>query len=153
MALPRSVTTITGSGVEFTSSVDRVKYLLVELQRAALRDTAKLIRKRMIAKLRKLPGMKRSKRPYSSTQYWIRRQETDLQIGFKHGTWYGVAQELGTSKQPARGILRGTVMENIDDIRRVQGKYLSTIEDENQALGLIDENGDAIYGEDDGADD
>lgn len=150
MAIPRSVTRITADGVEFTSNVDRAKYLLVELQRAALRDTAKLIRKRMIAKLRKLPGMKRSKRPYSSTQYWVRKQETDLQIGFKHDTWYGVAQELGTSQQPKREILRGTVLENIDDIKRVQGKYLSSIEDENTALGLIDENGDAIYSEDGG---
>lgn len=147
------MTRIAASGVEFTSSVDRVKYLLVELQRAALRDTAKLIRKRMIAKLRQLPGMKRAKRPYSSTQYWVRKQETDLQIGFKHDTWYGVHQELGTKNQPARSILRGTVMENIDDIRRIQGKYLSEIENENRALGLIDENGDAIYSEEDGAND
>jgi len=93
----------------------------------------------MIAKLRKLPGMKRNKRIYNSTQYWVRKRETDLQIGFKHDTWYGVLQELGTKGQPARHILRGTVMENIDDIRRVQGAYLSAIEDENRALGLIDE--------------
>ena len=97
--------------------------------------------------------MKRSKRPYKSTQYWIRKRETDLQIGFKHDTWYGVLQELGTKNQPKRDILRGTVMENIDDIRRVQGQYLSAIEDENRALGLIDENGDAIYSSEEGEDD
>ncbi|WP_040413428.1 HK97-gp10 family putative phage morphogenesis protein [Desulfosporosinus sp. OT] len=149
MPLPRSVTKITRDGVQFTSNVDRTKYLLVELQRAALRDTAKLIRKKMVAKLRKLPGMKRSKRPYSSTQYWVRKRETDLQIGFKHDTWYGVLQELGTKGQPARNILRGTVMDNIDDIRRVQGKYLSAIESENVALGLIDLDGNAFYGDGD----
>ena len=149
MGLPRSVTRITRDGVSFTSSVDRTKYLLVELQRAALRDTAKLIRKRMVAKLRKLPGMKRSKRPYSSTQYWVRKRETDLQIGFKHDTWYGVLQELGTKGQPARHILRGTVMENLDDIRRVQGRYLSAIENENVAMGLVDLDGEPYYGEDD----
>ena len=148
MGVPRSVTRITREGVNFTSNVDRTKYLLKELQRAALRDTAKLIRKRMIAKLRKLPGMKRNKRIYKSTQYWVRKQETDLQIGFKHNTWYGALSELGQKGQPARHILRGTVMENIDDIRRVQGRYLSALENENRALGLIDENGDAIYGED-----
>ena len=149
MALPRSVTRITRDGVSFTSNVDRIKYMLVELQRAALRDTAKLIRKKMIVKLRKLPGMKRNKRIYSSTQYWVRKRETDLQIGFRHNTWYGALSELGQKGQPARNILRGTVMENIDDIRRVQGKYLSAIESENRALGLIDENGAAIYGEED----
>lgn len=139
MALPRSVTRITRDGVEFTSNVDRVKYLLKELERAALRDTAKLIRKRMMVKLRKLPGMKRNKRVYKSAQYWVRRQETDLQIGFKHNTWYGALSELGQRGQPARNILRGTVMENLDDIRRVHGQYLSAIESENRALGLIDE--------------
>ena len=152
MAVPRSVTRITRDGVSFKSNIDRTKYLLKELQRAALRDTAKLIRKKMIVKLRKLPGMKRNKRVYNSTQYWVRKQETDLQIGFKHNTWYGALSELGQKGQPARHILRGTVMENIEDIRRVQGQYLSSIEDENRALGLIDENGAAIYSEDDGED-
>ena len=150
MPLPRSVTRIGRDGVTFTSSVDRARYLLVELERAALRDTAKLIRKRMIAKLRKLPGMKRNKRIYNSTQYWVRKRETDLQIGFKHDTWYGVWGELGTKNQPARHILRNTVMESIDDIRRVQGKYLSSIESENIALGLVDLDGNPYYGDEDG---
>jgi HK97 gp10 family phage protein len=153
MSVPKSVTKIKKDGVEFISSVDRIKYTLVELERAALRDTAKLIRKRMLVKLRKLPGMKRSKRPYASTQFWIRKRETDLQIGFKHDTWYGVKQELGTSNQPKRSILRDTTFENIEDIQRIQGKYLSAIEDENKALGLIDENGEAIYSSEEGEDD
>jgi hypothetical protein len=139
MSLPRSVTRVTREGVEFTSNVDRAKYLLVELQRAALRDVAKFLRKRMIEKLKNLKGMKKSRRLYKSTQYWVRRIEADLQIGFKHNTWYGVDQELGTSKQPRRNILRDTVFENIDQIRVIEGKYLSAIEDENRALGLIDE--------------
>ena len=152
MAVPRSVTRITRDGVSFKSNIDRTKYLLKELQRAALRDTAKLIRKKMIVKLRKLPGMKRNKRVYNSTQYWVRKQETDLQIGFKHNTWYGALSELGQKGQPARHILRGTVMENLDDIRRVQGQYLSAISDENRALGLIDVEGNPIYSNEDGED-
>jgi hypothetical protein len=139
MPLPKSVTKIKKNGIEYTSDVDRAKYLLVELQRAALRDTAKLVRKRMIDKLKELPGMKRNKRIYNSSQYWLMRKETDLQIGFKHGTWYGVDQELGTKNQPKRGILRDTVYENIENIRIIQGKYLSAIESENRASGLIDE--------------
>lgn len=142
MALPKSVTKVGKDGVTFTSNVDRTKYLLVELQRAALRDVAKLIRKRLIEKLKKLPGMRRNRRLYRSTQYWVRRRETDLQIGFKHDSWYGAKSELGQSGQPARNILRDTVRENIDDIRRIEGQYLSAIESENRALGLIDQNGD-----------
>lgn len=139
MPLPKSVTKINKDGVQFVSNVDRAQYTINELSRAALKDVAKLIRKRMIQKLKKLPGLRRGKRVYSSTQYWVRKRETDLQIGFKHDTWYGVEQELGTSQQPKRGILRDTVYENIDQIQIIQGKYLSAIEDENRARGLIDE--------------
>lgn len=147
MALPKSVTKIKKDNIEFISSVDRVKYTLNELCRAALRDVAKLVRKRMIEKLKKLPGMKKSKRIYTSTQYWVRKKSADLQIGFKHDTWYGVLQELGGKNQPKRSILRDTVYENIDEIRRIEGKYLSAIENENKALGLIDSEGEAIYSE------
>lgn len=139
MSMPKSVTKIKKDGIEFISNVDRANYTIQELSRAALRDVAKFVRKRMVQKLKKLPGMKRSKRIYNSTQYWVRKRETDLQIGFKHDTWYGVQQELGDRNQPARHILRGTVMENLDEIRNIEGQYLSAIEDENKALALIDE--------------
>src|SRR5690625_2356551 len=140
MAMPRSVTKISRDGsVEFTSNVDRINYTIDELSRAALRDTAKFVRRKMNDEVRKLPGMRRSRRPYRSNQYWVRRRETDLQIGFKHGTWYGVDQELGTHGQPARNILRNSVYENIDQMLIIQGQYLSAIEDENRAQGLIDE--------------
>ena len=139
MTLPKSVTKVTEDGVTFTSSVDRAQYLLVELQRRALRDVAMFIRKRMIEKLKKLRGMKKHRRLSSSTQWWVRNRETDLIIGFKHNTWYGVLQELGTKNQPKRDILRSTVFDNIDQIMIIQGQYLSAIEEENRALGLIKE--------------
>lgn len=81
---------------------------------------------------------------------------TDLQVGSKPNTWYGVLQELGdefhgarktkaggffsfTARQPKRAILTTTVREHIDEIRLIEGQYLSAVEDENRALGLIDE--------------
>ena len=144
MPMPKSVTKITKDGVTFKSNVDRAQYTIKELTRAALRDVAKFIRKRMIEKLKKLPGMKRSKRIYKSTQYWVRSIEADLQIGFgnsKKGTtgdtWYAMQQELGTKNQPKRGVMRSTVMENLDEIKKIQGRYLSAINDENVASGLI----------------
>ena len=147
MGLPRSVTTVDRQGgVTFTSNVDRVQYTINELCRAALRDSAKLIRKKMIVKLKLLPGMKRSKRVYRITQTWVRKREADLQIGFGNtkkdltgDTWYGIQQELGTKNQPKRSILRDTVFENINEIRNIQAKYLSAVEDEQRARGLIDE--------------
>ena len=132
--MPKTITKVTKDGVTFKSNVDRAQYTITELKRAALRDVAKLIRKRMIEKLKKLPGMKRSKRVYKSTQYWNRKWESDLQIGFSHSTWYGEHQELGTSKQPKRGILRSTVFENINEIVNIQSKYLSGLSQENPSL-------------------
>jgi len=137
--MPPSVTRIKRDGVEFISNVDRVKYTMTELERAALKEIAKLVRRRMIEKLKKLPGMRRSKRIYNSTQYWVRRIETDLQIGFRHDAWYGAKSELGDSGQPARGILRGTVLENVDMIRLIAAQYVKRIEDELIAEGVIDE--------------
>lgn len=148
MGLPKSVVKIRKNGVEYIDSVDRVKYTMKELQRRALSDVAKLIRKRLIAKLKQSPYMKRLRRVYTSTQYWVRKREADLQIGFKHDSWYGARGELGTHNQPKRGYLRQTVFENISEIRRITGKYISAIEDENKAIGLIDVNGEPIYSPD-----
>lgn len=138
MARPKAVKIKRGN-VEYISKINLAGYTIRELTRAAQYDSATLVRKRVVDKLKKLPGMRRSRRIYGSTQYWVRARELDLQIGFKHGTWYGVDQELGTKKQPKRGVLKGTVMESINDIRRIQGAYLSAIEQENRALGLINE--------------
>lgn len=145
MPMPKSVTKIDKNGVTFVSNVDAVKYTIQELIRAALRDCAKLLRKRIIAKMKTLPGMKRSRRPYKATQYWVRKQECDLQIGFgnsKQGTsgdtWYAIRQELGSKGQPKRDFLRSTVMESIDDIIKIQSQYLSAINN-GSAESLIDE--------------
>lgn len=134
MALPKSVVKIKKDGVEYISNVDAVNYTIEELSRAALRDSAKFIRKRLIQALQQLPGMKRNRRLYKSTQYWVRRRETDLQIGFKHDSWYGARSELGTHGQPARGILRDVVYSNVDEILKIQSQYLSGISAENPNL-------------------
>ena len=139
MPMPKSVTKIKKDGIEFVSNVDRAQYTIQELSRAALKDVAKLLRKRMVQELKTLPGMRRSKRIYNSTQYWVRKRDCDLQIGVKHDAWYGVNQELGTKGMPKKGVIRETTFKHIDDIRRIEGQYLSAIEDENKALGLIDE--------------
>jgi HK97 gp10 family phage protein len=146
--MPRTVK-IKKDGVEFTSNINKASYTLEELQRAALRDVGRLIRKRMLQKAKQMPGMRRNKRIGRALQFWVRKRETDLIVGSKHDTWYGKDQELGTRNQPKRGIIKGTVMENIDDIRRIQGQYLSYIENENKALGLIKPNDEGDNSEND----
>lgn len=132
---------ITKTGVEFISQVDRAKYTLVELQRAALRDSAKLLRRRMLDKTRARHGrsLRRGRRPPNAFQYWVRKRENNLQIGIKHDTWYGVLQELGTAGQPKRAILRDTTYAHVDEVRRVMGAYIKEIEDENRAKALMQE--------------
>ena len=129
MGIPSPIK-IKKSGVEYISRVDRTKYLLSELTRAALRDVGKYVRRKQLDEVRKLPGFRRGKRPLRAFQYWVRKRDQDLIVGIKHNTWYGVQQEFGDSKQPKRQILTKSVMDNIDEIRKIEGQYLSTIEDE-----------------------
>ena len=138
---------ITRNGVEYISRVDRSKYLLAELTRAALRDVGRYLRRLQLDEVRKLPGLRKGKRPTNAFQYWVRKKDQNLWTGIKHKTWYGIAQELGSSKQPKRAIVSKSVMENIDEIRRIEGQYLSAIEDENRALGLIDEEDEGVNDE------
>lgn len=139
--IPKAIK-VTKDGVTYISKVDRSKYLIDELTRTALREVGKFLRRRMLDKVRKLPGMRRGPRPRNAFQYWVRRRDKDLWIGIKHNTWYGAQQELGTKSQPKRAIVRNTTFENIDEIRRIEGIYLSSIDDENRALGLIDPEND-----------
>lgn len=139
MALPNAKMKIKKNGVEFHSNVEAVEYSISQLIKAALRDTAKFLRKRMLEKLKKLPGMKKSRRLSSSTQYWVRKKEHDLQVGYKHGTWYGEFSELGDRNQPARHIIRGTVMENLDTIKEIQGQYLTALNDDTPQIPAEEE--------------
>ena len=77
----------------------------------------------------------------------MRKQEGDLLVGIHNvmknknpgETWYGMDQELGLNGQPKRAFLQTSVYENIRTIRDIEAQYLSAIEDEQQALALIDE--------------
>ena len=152
MSLPKSVVKFKRDGVEYISSVDRVSYTITELTRAALRDVGKYVARQCNAAAMKLPGLAKSRRVRGGTsafQYWVRKKETDLQVGIKHGTWYGEQQELGSNKQPKRGILRAAVYDNIATIVEIESKYLSGLESEAAALQLIESENDYQGGADD----
>ena len=139
MGIPSPIK-IRKSGVEYISRVDRTTYLLAELTRAALRDVGKFVRRNQLDAVRKLPGFRKGKRPLRAFQYWVRKRDLVLWTGIKHKTWYGTQQEFGTQNQPRRAIVTNSVMKNILEIRKIEGAYLSAIENENKAIGLIDEN-------------
>lgn len=134
MGVPKSVVKINRDGVEYISSVDRVNYTISELTRAALRDVGKFICKRTRQSIRRRTG-----KLARNTQYWVRKKDCDLQVGFKPGGFYGGFQELGTERQPKVGSLYDTVKDNIKTIRDIEAQYLSAIEEEQRALSLIGE--------------
>ena len=152
MSIPKSVVKFKKGDIVYTSSVDRVQYTLRELTRAALRDVGKFVARTCNSAAMKLPGMKKSRRVRGKTsafQYWVRKKEGDLQVGIKHGTWYGEQQELGTRNQPKRGFLRTSVYDNIPTIVEIESKYLSALESEAEALRLIESEDEYTGGGDD----
>jgi HK97 gp10 family phage protein len=145
MSVPKSVVRFRKGGVEYTSSVDRASYTILELTRAALRDVGKYLARTANSEAMKLPGLKKSRRVRGRTSTflynvpWAKTGLPHLEVGVKHGTWYGEQQELGTSKQPKRQILRNAAHDNIAKIVEIESKYLSAMEDEAEALRLISE--------------
>lgn len=134
MSVP-SVTKIKKDGIEFTSSVDRVNYTIAELTRAALKDVGRFLAKRTREVMRHKTGRARR-----YLQYWVRKGEWDLLIGYKPGGFYAAFYETGSQKTAKEQALHSTVSANIAEIVRIESQYLSALEDEAAALAKIDEN-------------
>ena len=145
MSVPKSVVRFSKNGVTYTSSVDRASYTIVELTRAALRDVGKYLARTANSKAMKLKGLKKSRRVRGRTSTflynvpWAKSGLPHLEVGITDDTWYGVEQELGTSKQPKRQILRNSANDNIAQIIEIESQYLSALESEAKALLLISE--------------
>lgn len=154
MSVPKSVVRFRKGGIEYTSKVDFACYTIVELSRAAMRDVGKFIARKANEGAMKLPGLKKSRRVRGRTSTflynvpWAKTGLPHLEVGVTHGTWYGEDQELGTSSQPRRQILRNAAHDNIAQIVEIESKYLSALEDEAKALSLISEEEYSGGGED-----
>ncbi len=139
MSIPKSITKIKKGNVEFISNVDRVNYTIQELTRAALRDVGKFICNKFRSNYYSV--FKRRKGNVGKfTQYWVRKNDCDLQVGIKPNAFYGGFQELGSSKTAKIGLLEKTVNENIAEIVKIESQYLSALEDEAEALAIIGED-------------
>jgi len=146
--MPKSDIKINKDGVHYTSNVDRVSYTIDELTRAALKDVAKLLRTRGKQKAPKDSGNYKK-----NLATWVRKDRVTGEIGLHFGiynaetsrkknkvpVYYAHILEFGSRFFKGLGILRGTVTDSIDDIKRIEGHYLSAIENENKAIGLIKE--------------
>lgn len=130
--------------VRYESRADEAKKLMSELERAALKEVAKFLRKEVKRRVHVDKGTLKK-----NVGTWVRKKEADLQIGIytrdrakRKGYKYAYHAhliEFGTKKMAAKPFLRPSVMENIDQIRIIEGKYLKEIENENRARGLIRE--------------
>lgn len=141
MSVPKSVTKVSRDGsYKFVSNVNAVEYTLQELVRGALRDTGKFLAKQFrisfYSKFRKGTGL-----VGKGTGYWVRKRECDMQIGIarKGKGFWGIFQEIGTNHQKKEGLLRKVVEDNIDNIIKIQGQYLSELNKEKPSLRGIDE--------------
>ena len=141
MPIPSSVK-FKKDGVEYLNNVDRINYTIEELTRAALKDTGKYICRETRKKIHRITG-----RVAKNIQYWVRRKDTDLQVGYKPGGFYGGFHELGTQHIPKTAAMFTSVQDNINVIRNIQAQYLSALEDEARALSLIDESEEVGEGE------
>lgn len=121
-------------GIEYLNNVEHVNFSMQELVRAALKDTGKYV-----CRITRKQIKRRTGRLAKNIQYWVRKKDGNLQVGFKPGGFYGGFQELGTSKTPKIGALSGAVEENIDEIRKIQAQYLTALNNEQEAMLLIDE--------------
>jgi len=138
MAIPSPVK-FTKDGVEYVSNVDRINYSISELTRAALKDVGRFFRKYFTQSFYSTFKRKNGK-VGAAAQYWVRRRETDLQVGIKPTGWYGGFQENGSSTTPKYGLIEGTIKDNIPEIIKIESMYLSALENEAAALAMIDES-------------
>ena len=145
MSVPKSVTKITKNGVEYTSNVDACEYYIFELNRAALRDVAKFVKRTFRESFYTYFDKETGNAGRATQSVVLSNKDTKfprVEIGLKKSQLkgvYGYEQEFGTSTVPRLGLLTDAVESNIAKIVEIESKYLSALESEAQALALIDE--------------
>jgi len=146
MSVPKSVTKITKNGVSYTSNVDACEYYIFELNRAALRDVAKFVKRTfrdsfysVFDKETGNAGKATQSIVYSNKDTKFPRVDIGLKKKQLKGV-YGYEQEFGTSTVPRLGLMTNAVESNVAKIIEIESKYLSALESEAQALALINES-------------
>lgn len=119
-------------GVEYQNNCDQAMYYIEQLIQAALKDTGKFITKEARKKIPKKSGRARK-----FTQYWVRKKDLDLQVGYKPSGFYGGFFETGTEKTPKIAPIYSSVKENIDTIQRIQGQYLSELNKPQPSIPIV----------------
>ena len=126
----------TNNKFTYKSNKPRVKYVLTELERAALKEIGRFA----VKEARKRINI-RSKRLWRGTRINIRRKEKSVRMGIAHKAkaFYGNFLEFGTVKMAKKPFLTPAVQENIPEIRSIAEKYIKMIETEGSAITVINE--------------
>ena len=127
----------------YKSNIPKVKYALTEIEMACFKEIGQLVRNVARDKCKHLTG-----RLFININYQIRRKEKSVRLGLKRKAFYGMYYEFGTKKGGPSGggitkqsFLTSAVLENIDRIRLIAGKYFKEIEKENIEIGLLTNDG------------
>lgn len=149
MSAPKTVTKVLKNGVQYTSNVDRASYTIKELSRGALRDVAKFVKKQFninyyqtFKKHTGDAGRSLKAVVYSTEKTIYPRVEIGIPKAHRANKvdgFYSMFQEIGSSKQPRLGLLSHAVQDNVAQIIEIESKYLSALENEAEALKLINE--------------
>ena len=146
MSVPKSVVKVNKQGVTYTSNVDAAKYYIFELNRAALRDVAKFVKRTFRDSYYDNFDKETGNAGRATSSAVLSNKDTKyprVEIGLKKTTTKGVyayEQEFGTSTVPRLGLLTHAVEDNIPKIIEIESKYLSALDDEARALALVDES-------------
>lgn len=144
MSVPKSVVKFKKGEITYTSSVDYAQYTIQELSRAALRDVGKMLARYANTAARNAKIHAKPSGTKSPFQYWVRKKETDLQVGVEKvghkDEWYGVNQELGTSGMPKLAILTETARSHIQEIREIEAQYLTGVNAAEPDLSGVNED-------------
>jgi len=139
-------------GVQFESNAKAVKSAIAKLEKQALRETAKFLRKEIKRTVPVKEGVLRK-----NVGSWVKGKSNEtpvLQIGVynrararKKGYRYAYHAHLvqfGTVKMQGTDYLRAPVLRNIDKIREIQADSIRQIEDirENGLPEVRDEEAD-----------
>ncbi|MBC2721836.1 HK97 gp10 family phage protein [Desulfosporosinus sp.] len=124
-------------GVQFESNAKEVKAAIAKLEKQALRETAKLLRKEIKRTVPVYEGVLKK-----NVGSWVKGKSNEtpvLQIGVynrararKKGYRYAYHAHLvqfGTVKMQGTDYLRAPVFRNIDKIKDIQSDFIRKIED------------------------
>lgn len=166
MPAPKSVIKLTKDSkgrttVEYTSNVDAAQYYIFELNRAALRDVGKYVKRVFKENFYKIfkrdtgyAGKITKAQVLSSKKTQYPRVEIGLPSSYKGKDtpgYYAYFQEFGTSRDnafglqvPKHALLQHAVQDNIAEIVKIESQYLSHLEDEAERLNALINEGDYV---------